>query len=59
MPQAYAIIPDTFCHISRIGKKIIVRDAKLLIFLLTIAMCGISGSLAMLRLRSADPAEVF
>ena len=31
----------------------------LLIFLLTIAMCGISGSLAMLRLRSADPAEVF
>ncbi|HKQ75359.1 MAG TPA: ABC transporter permease DevC [Blastocatellia bacterium] len=32
---------------------------SLLIFLLTIAMCGISGSLAMLRLRSADPAEVF
>ena len=31
----------------------------LLIFMLTIAMCGISGSLAMLRLRSADPAEVF
>jgi putative ABC transport system permease protein len=31
----------------------------LLIFLLTVGMCGISGSLAMLRLRSADPAEVF
>jgi putative ABC transport system permease protein len=30
-----------------------------LIFLLTIGMCGISGALAMLRLRAADPADVF
>jgi len=31
----------------------------LLIFLLTVLMCVISGALAMQRLRSADPAEVF
>jgi putative ABC transport system permease protein len=34
-------------------------ERSLLVLLLTVGMCCLSGSLALLKLRSADPAEVF
>jgi putative ABC transport system permease protein len=29
------------------------------VFILTIIMCGVSGAIAMRKLRSADPADIF
>lgn len=34
-------------------------DRAVTVFVLTIAMCGVSGSIAMQKLRSADPADIF
>jgi putative ABC transport system permease protein len=34
-------------------------ERGVLVYLLTIAMCVLSGALALRRLRQADPAEIF
>ena len=34
-------------------------DVTVQVFLLTIAMCGISGAIASKKLRNADPADIF
>jgi putative ABC transport system permease protein len=34
-------------------------ERAVLVFILTLAMCGVSGAIAVRRLKSADPAEIF
>jgi putative ABC transport system permease protein len=60
-PMAWAIATGAYAVTHRATHLPIAMtwERTLFIFLLTVAMCGISGALAMQRLRSADPAEVF